>query len=407
MAWRLERLAILAALGLALATVVLAPRHIVAQEPTPSPTATMTLTPYAGPPGWTCGTPAPPPPVSESRWYYGLPLCTPTPRATAVRTPYPTLPRVTIPRATIPVSPATTVTPSPTPTPTLAPAPPVTATFYVYTVFYPPAGQVFRIPAEVAGYGDAVSITTEIEAWHYPGSQALYGVVFSPTMPVSSRPVTVTLCTEVLEWGDPCCSNCEGCVAGCGYAMESRGMLYHRGASGNYKWDHWGTTFWRVPSGDCRLADPVLQKQTECYTVVENTPWGEQFGYGVLHEGWGIRHRVRVRITVLVGTNVIVYPPPGPTPTCIPCRGMVIPERPPIWFEPPEVSEPACYTLLPHIGWSNAPLHIPDFEFGPVEICVRYVTLKGEIFGVDLNALVTAIASLVAIAILVSVLAGV
>ena len=300
-----------------------------------------------------------------------------------------------------------TPTPTRTPTPTPAPAPPVTGTFYIYSVLYSPTGEIYQMPPEISGYGDAVSVTVEVEAWHTAGSQLLYGFIFSPTVYVASRPVTVTLCTEVLEWGDPCCSNCEGCVAGCGYAMESRGMLYHRGASGNYKWDHWGTTFWRVPSGDCRLADPVLQKQTECYTVVENTPWGEQFGYGVLHEGWGIRHRVRVRITVLVGTNVIVYPPPGPTPTCIPCRGMVIPERPPIWFEPPEVSEPACYTLLPHIGWSNAPLHIPDFEFGPVEICVRYVTLKGEIFGVDLNALVTAIASLVAIAILVSVLAGV
>jgi hypothetical protein len=86
---------------------------------------------------------------------------------------------------------------------------------------------------------------------------------------------------------------------------------------------------------------------------------------------------------------------------------MVIPEKPPIWFEPPEISDPECHELFPHIGWSNAPFGIPDLDFGPIQLCVRYVTLKGEIFGIDLNALVTAIASLVAIAILASVLAGV
>jgi hypothetical protein len=86
---------------------------------------------------------------------------------------------------------------------------------------------------------------------------------------------------------------------------------------------------------------------------------------------------------------------------------MIVPETPPIWFEPPEISEPDCHELFPHVGWSNAPFGIPDFEFGPVQLCVRYITLHGEFFGIDLNALVTAIASLVAIAILASILAGV
>jgi hypothetical protein len=427
MAGSAERLAlvlVLAVVGLGVVLLLL-PQRSAAETPTPTPTLLWITetpfhepipTPYAGPPGWFCGTPAPPPPTSDSRWYYGLPLCTPTPRATAVHTPYPTIPRATIPRATISVSrtpaPTHTLTPTYTPTPTSTPTP--TGAFYIYSVFYPPVGVVYQPPVTIAGYGDGVSVSLVISAFHHDSSQLLYGFVFSPTSFFLQPPVTITICSKVREWRAPCCeTDCNGCVSRCGYAMWAQGGYYHLGIW-DYKWDYWGSAFWDVPLGDCRLSPPGLREFAECFSTVESPYPGQRFGYGVFYEGWGIQYVDHLRISILVGPNIITYTPPisptptpTPTPACVPCRNMVVPDTPPIWLEPPEIGEPRCYEIFPHIGWSNAPFGIPDFEFGPVQLCVRYVTLQGEIFGIDLNALVTAIASLVAIAILASILAGV